>query len=409
MLAELVVENFYSFRDETTFSMVASRIAEHPETVTKPDTLSCCKISTIYGANASGKSNLLRALALIREGVFLQKGGEAAWLEKIQPFHLDARKELEDTLLEVSFTAGGQLYRYGFYTDRTEITEEYLYQGKGEQQLLFRRTKENGLEEGSWLGRLAGMVGLEGHLLLATLFTEVSPPFSEMALIQEWFSDVKVILDTGSISLAVSKAKLHLKKYKHNLLSLIQVADPSIHDLAVREVVDPESGELRDEFVVIKLKKGLDGKWVPHQEGFLFHDVESAGTVKLLALAGPVIEALETGGVLLVDEMDQSFHPLMTRYVLELFRGEYNQKGAQLVFSTHDISNLRSDLFRRDQVWFVEKREDGSSGLVSLVEYQFDRSERKNSYEFYRNYLNGKYGAVPFVPPVDWWVNHDEE
>lgn len=147
----------------------------------------------------------------------------------------------------------------------------------------------------------------------------------------------------------------------------------------------------------------------PFQEGFLFHDVESAGTVKLLAVAGPIIEALETGSLLLIDEMDQSFHPMMTCYVLDLFRGEFNQKGAQLVFSTHDISNLRSDLFRRDQVWFAEKKKNGRSELTSLVEFQFDEYERKNSFQFYQNYLNGKYGAIPFVPPTDWWVDNVEE
>ncbi|WP_373749648.1 ATP/GTP-binding protein, partial [Jeotgalibaca porci] len=178
-------------------------------------------------------------------------------------------------------------------------------------------------------------------------------------------------------------------------------------DIEIREVADKD-GRHHDEFFVIKEKKRLDGTFEPYSEGFVFQDVESAGTVKLLALAGPIIEALENGSLLMIDEMDQSFHTLMTRYVLELFRGEFNTNGAQLVFSTHDISNLRSELFRRDQIWFVEKRQEGNSALVSLVAFKFDEQERKNSFEFYQNYLNGKYGAVPFLPPADWWVDNGE-
>lgn len=187
-------------------------------------------------------------------------------------------------------------------------------------------------------------------------------------------------------------------------MSLIQIADPSIYDIEIRQEMN-EEGQSDDAFYVIKQKRLLDGSIVPIREGFLFQDVESTGTVKLLALAGPIIEALEKGSLLMVDEMDQSFHTLMTRYILELFRGKANKKGAQLVFSTHDISNLRSELFRRDQVWFVEKDREGNSHLESLVAFKFDDSERKNSYAFYQNYLNGKYGAVPYLPPADWWTD----
>uniref|UniRef100_UPI00359F72AF AAA family ATPase n=1 Tax=Jeotgalibaca porci TaxID=1868793 RepID=UPI00359F72AF len=277
-----------------------------------------------------------------------------------------------------------------------EITEEYLFMEKNgdEQALIFHRT-EAGVE-GTWC--------VDERFPQRLMLADCIENHPEMA---EWFQDMRIIMRSLDGSLSVSMAKMHLKKYKHNLLTLIQVADPSIQDIEIREVADKD-GRHHDAFFVIKEKKRLDGTFEPYSEGFVFQDVESAGTVKLLALAGPIIEALENGSLLMIDEMDQSFHTLMTRYVLELFRGEFNANGAQLVFSTHDISNLRSELFRRDQIWFVEKRQEGNSALVSLVEFKFDERERKNSFEFYQNYLNGKYGAVPFLPPADWWVDNGE-
>lgn len=370
MLVEVVVKNFYSFRDETVFSMVASTIPEHPATVSEQGDLTLSKVSAIYGANASGKSNLLRAVNVIRAGLFGEKGD---WLEEMEPFHLDAQTELQDSCLEMSFLLEGELYRYGFHANKQAVTEEYLYLETTETKQIFHHTDSR--------SQLA-----------------FKDQIQDYPAIQRWFQAMQVILHTQNVERTVSKARLHLEKYKHNLLTLIQVADPSIHDVEMKD----------GEFYVIKLKKQADGTFEPIRQGFLFQDVESMGTVKLLALAGPIIEALEQGSLLLVDEMDQSFHTLMTRYVLELFRGEFNKKGAQLIFSTHDISNLRSELFRRDQIWFVEKKREGNSELVSLVEYQFDDTERKNTFDFYRNYLNGKYGAVPFVPPADWWVDNGE-
>ena len=398
MLIELVVENFLSFRDEATFSMLAATIPEHPETIASHDNLQLNKVSSIYGANASGKSNLLRAMALIKEGLFIKKGEEEKWIMQIQPFHLDERSEQEDSLLEVSFHIDNSLYRYGFYVNHGVITEEYLYEGA---TVCFHRNQD-GHVEGSW----AIAIDLAtNRLYLAEL---ISMKVSKITSIEKWFSQMRIIVGVQHPYFSISLAKMHLKKYKHNLLALIQVADPSIHDIEVRETTDPNSLKKRDDFFVIKMKRLLDGSLQPYPEGFRFKDVESAGTVKLLALAGPIIEALEQGSLLMIDEMDQSFHTLMTRYVLELFRGEFNPHCAQLVFSTHDISNLDSELFRRDQVWFVEKKREGNSELVSLVEYQFDQEERKNSFAFDRHYLNGKYGAVPYLPPTDWWLDNGE-
>ena len=139
MLVEIVMENFFSFKDEATFSMVASPIAEHPESVYGKDNIAVTKLATIYGANASGKSNLLKAMKMIQEGVLLQNYTSTEWLDHIEPFHLDARTEKKDTMLEVSFLLDGKLYRYGFFVNRKRVTEEFLYlEGEAQKDLFFR-------------------------------------------------------------------------------------------------------------------------------------------------------------------------------------------------------------------------------------------------------------------------------
>jgi len=409
MLVEIVVENFFSFRDEATFSMVASPIAEHPESVFGRDNIAVTKLATIYGANASGKSNLLKAMKLIQEGVLLQNGTAKEWIGKIEPFHLDARKEKEDTMLEVSFMLAEKLYRYGFFVNRERVTEEFLYLEGDEPRDLFIRNKDEGISGGDWSPLFKNILLEDNRLALSSLLANPSVqlnPVLESFL--EWFTEMRIILNTSKIGLSTSIAKMNMEKYKHNLLALLQIADSSILDIVVREIVQSSSGKKESNFFVVKMKRNELGEPESYCERFRFQDTESAGTVKLLSLAGPIIEALEKGGLLMIDEMDTQFHTLMTRYVLELFSGHYNGKGAQLVYSTHDISNLSSSLFRRDQVWFVEKDSYSASHLTSLVEYRFDDEERKNSFEFFRNYLNGKYGAIPFVRPLDWWVDDEQ-
>lgn len=409
MLVEIVVENFFSFRDEATFSMVASPIAEHPESVFGRDNIAVTKLATIYGANASGKSNLLKAMKLIQEGVLLQNGTAKEWIGKIEPFHLDARKEKEDTMLEVSFMLAEKLYRYGFFVNRERVTEEFLYLEGDEPRDLFIRNKDEGISGGDWSPLFKTILLEDNRLALSSLLANPSVqlnPVLESFL--EWFTEMRIILNTSKIGLSTSIAKMNMEKYKHNLLALLQIADSSILDIVVREIVQSSSGKKELNFFVVKMKRNELGEPESYCERFRFQDTESAGTVKLLSLAGPIIEALEKGGLLMIDEMDTQFHTLMTRYVLELFSGHYNGKGAQLVYSTHDISNLSSSLFRRDQVWFVEKDSYSASHLTSLVEYRFDDEERKNSFEFFRNYLNGKYGAIPFVRPLDWWVDDEQ-
>ncbi len=405
MLVEIVVENFFSFLDEATFSMVASPIAEHPESVFGRDNIAVTKLATIYGANASGKSNLLKAMKMIQDGILLQNFTAKEWIGKIEPFHLDARKEKADTLLEVSFLLAEKLYRYGFFVNREQVTEEFLYLEGDDAQDLFIRNKVGEIIGGEWASLFKDIPLEPDRLALSSLLhSPIRGCASGIAIVFGmvhgnahhfgYFQNRPVAIDSEDA----------FGKIRHNLLTLIQVADPTIQDIVVHEINHQSTGKRESAFFVVKMRRNEEGEAEAYCERFRFQDTESAGTVKLLSLAGPIIEALEQGGLLMVDEMDTQFHTLMTRYVLELFSGQYNDKGAQLVYSTHDITNLSSSLFRRDQVWFVEKilRQ---SHLTSLVEYRFDDEERKNSFEFFRNYLNGKYGAIPFVRPVDWWVD----
>ena len=218
MLVEIVMENFFSFKDEATFSMVASPIAEHPESVYGKDNIAVTKLATIYGANASGKSNLLKAMKMIQEGVLLQNYTSSEWLEHIEPFHLDARTEKKDTMLEASFLLAGRLYRYGFFVNRKRVTEEFLYLEGDEQKDLFFRNATGKIVGGEWAELFNDIILDDTRLALSSLLSAPeSAEHPDLKLFLEWFTEMRIILDASKIGLSISMAKMHLSKYKHNL------------------------------------------------------------------------------------------------------------------------------------------------------------------------------------------------
>ena len=187
MLVEIVMENFFSFKDEATFSMVASPIGEHPESVYGKNNIAVTKLATIYGANASGKSNLLKAMKMIQEGLLLQKCSSSEWLDHIEPFHLDARTEKKDTMLEVSFLLDGKLYRYGFFVNRKRVTEEFLYLEGDEQKDLFFRNATGQIAGGEWAEMFRDIILDDTRLALSSLLSAPeSAEHPELKLFIEW-------------------------------------------------------------------------------------------------------------------------------------------------------------------------------------------------------------------------------
>lgn len=414
MLVEFRVKNFRSLRDEQVLSLVASKDKSLQDTHTictgfkaAPSLL---RSAVVYGANAGGKSNLIKALQFMR-GVVLES---AAIIQPnqsfaVQPFRLDERSSSQPTEFEVTFSVDGVRYQYGFALTSQRIVSEHLLVYKAfKPQRWFERhfNAASGQDEYNFGSGLKGAKNLwEGATRPNALFLSMAVQLNSEALrpVFDWFATGLVIFnEQAQLSPQTSIQLLKHAEGRKQICEFLSAADISIADIEVvtRKVpgqavhFDLAAGktELRSEEIE---KHELRFLHVTEQGRAVFDLLdESNGTRNLLFLAGPVLDILKKGLTLCIDELDTSLHTLLVRELVRLFhRPEVNTGGAQLIFTTHDTSLLDApDLFRRDQVWFVEKDKEQASTLVALSEF----SPRKNE-ALERGYLIGRYGGVPFI------------
>ena len=400
MLIEFRVKNFRSLRDEQVLSLVASKDTSLQDTHTLRTGLkavpSLLRSAVVYGANASGKSNLVKALRHMR-GVVLESASvhQPGQPFMVQPFRLDSRSASEPTEFEVTFLLEGVRYQYGFAMTPQRIVREHLLVYKAfKPQRWFERHFDvsTGKDVYDFGPGLKGAKHLwEGATRPNALFLSMAVQLNSEALrpVFDWFAKGLVILDEQTpLNPQTSIQWLRQAGRRQQLCDFLTAADISIADIEVvtRQAPDEtEEHQLRFSHVT--------------EQGRAVFDLmdESNGTRNLLFLAGPVLDILNQGLTLVIDELDTSLHTLLVRELVRLFhRSEVNTGGAQLIFTTHDTSLLDApDLFRRDQVWLVEKDRDQASALVALSEF----SPRKNE-ALERGYLLGRYGGVPLLNPA---------
>lgn len=394
MLIEFTVSNFKSFRDPTTFSMVAAGLRAREKSLDEQNVarlgggLRLLKSAAIYGPNASGKSNLVAALRFMRQLVLnSSKETQAAEPTGVEPFLLDERTERAPTSFEIAFLLEGKRYRYGFELTRERVTAEWLFCVPSTREArLFTRDLDD-IQTGE---RFREGRGLEARTRSNALFLSVAAQFNGPVAqaILGWFREFQIVTgldDPGSLARTLHRFRSAPDAAR--IVRFLKKLDLGIEALSVETV---DTGELAVKTGHRKL--GADGR----PDGVVTFDLdmqESEGTRKLFALSGPLLEPLETGRPLFVDEFDARLHPLITRALVELFHSpQSNPKHAQLVFTTHDINLLSNSLFRRDQVWFVEKDRHGCSRLHSLAEYRV-----RNDASFESDYTQGRYGAIPYL------------
>lgn len=413
MLLEFRVRNFRSFADESVLSFVASPDAHLLQQNTMATSLNtparAVTSSVIYGANASGKSNLLRALLLMR-GVVLESAAlkpEQAF--NVQPFRLDQLSANTPTLFEITLVLGGVRYQYGFELTPNRIVAEWLLVYKtAKPQKWFDRTydaKSN--KEEFYLGNhLTGQRNLwkdstrPNALFLSTAIQLNS---EQLLPLYHWFKDnLVVFLDGGLLSPAFSTKMIESTDGQTSIVSMMAAADIAIAKIDAI----PRKTMLRE--IKFDLQTGMTSADEPRETEqleprfqhrgqdttaeFAYED-ESQGTQKLFSLAGPLLDILKKGSLLAIDELDRSLHPLLVRKIVETFQDpEVNRHGAQLVFTTHDTSLLDQTLLRRDQIWLTEKTAHQSSRLVPLTEFSPRKGEALE-----RGYLTGRYGGVPIL------------
>ena len=413
MLLAFSVQNFKSIRDLQTLSLEA-RSDEHLawSHVVTNGKLRVVKSAVLYGANASGKSNVIEALVWFRKFVLTSsKEGQAGEDIPVQPFLLSSETEEAASHFEVEFRWDGFDYRYGFEVTAQAVLSEWLYRKSptAKEARLFTREGQNfrisntNFKEGS---------GLQERTRPNALFLSVCAQFNgqQAGRVLAWVQRLRTIFGLNERQFFHFTAKqLQETENRQKILELAQKADFNIQ--SIRSELE-ELGEKNASPEVLadmksrglgKLYRSVDIK-TTHQKRDAGNNVvgevefdlmknESSGTQKFIALSGPILHTLEEGSILVVDELDARLHPRLTQAILDLFHSPANRKNAQLVCATHDVNLLDPERFRRDQVWFCERDESGATDLFSLAD--IDSNLVRPTSKFSRQYMLGLFGAVP--------------
>jgi uncharacterized protein len=412
MLIEFRVRNFRSFGQESVLSMVASSDIDLIDTNTIETGIHALpralRAGVVYGANASGKSNLLRAMQLMR-GVVL----ESVLLKpeqpiNVAPFRLDEKLRNEPTLFEMTLMLNGVRYQYGFEFIPSRIISEWLlvYQTRKPQRWIDRRYHPQARQEVfEFSPSLAGQKrAWQEATRPNALFLSTAVQFNSEQLmpLHKWFLEsLVVLLDGGMLPFDYSTNIIRAPDGENAVRSMMTSADIAISSIKtitrkgfVQEVkFDISSGASE----ISRQEKELILPQFTHSVGNVSAEFElpdeSQGTQKLFALAGPLLDIIQQGKILIIDELDRSLHPLLVRQIVNTFQDPaLNTRGAQLFFSTHDTTLLDQTLLRRDQIWLTEKTPEQSSILVPLSEFSPRKGEALE-----KGYLAGRYGGVPIL------------
>lgn len=402
MLLQFNFENFKSFKEEATLNFLAQSKRDLPFHIIKSVSDQVLPVAFLVGANASGKSNVIQALKRMTEIVLRSLDYGAPSRKKlpirIDPFSFDPESIEKPTLFEVYFTddESSKIYQYGFKI-KTTILEEWLYvrsKGKKSYKTIFERGKNK--KDTPDLPGIPGVnrKSLEISLNKETLLVSLGA-FQRVEVLEKvysWFSNL-AFADYGNPTYTFFKA---------TSLPLGFVDNPKIQEDVI-EFLSSFDSEIK-KFEVVEIDQGTYNLYSIHENtnGDLVKipfTEESSGTLKMFSLYQDIVDVLSTGSVLVVDELTSRLHPLLLRSLIALFLDEErNPLHAQLIFASHDLWVLGCGLFRRDEIWFVEKNSSKESSLYSLAEFRTkDGKAIKVNENFERNYALGKYGAVPTI------------
>jgi len=423
MLVEFKVANYRSFREEQTLSLVASKDTELGDNCVDQGKLRLLKAVGIYGPNASGKSNLIKALSTMRD--IIEKPGKPGERLPVAPFRLHDKYIDEPSSFEVTFIHEESRYQYGFTATTERIHDEWLYaypQGRSRDiaQTWFERKFDRKTEETEWNfgSYLKGeREKLKDRTMNNVLFLSAGAQWNnkQLTTVHEWFSEKLLIIlpserptvtTLDMVMDAQEDEKLKERLYAY-LGGIMRSADFGIHGINVKKweigpekVGFPAFADMIRKSGLRKRKSGvsIEVKLIHRaepggKEVYFASQEESNGTKRFFELVGPWLLAGAEGRALLVDELEASLHPHLVRELLRLFQNPENLGAeAQLIFTTHDTTLLDPELFRRDQIWFTEKDEHGGTKLYSMLDYKPRKGEAMQ-----RGYLTGRYGALPII------------
>ena len=417
MLAEFRVENYRSFKDEQVLSLIASSDESKGKNSIEVGGHSILKTAVVYGANASGKSNLIKALACMKTITCGSAGYKPSDKLPVVPFLFDEKTKSAPTTFEATFFMEGIRYQYGFSATKEKIHREWLLAWpKGKEQKWFERDCEEaepyfgpslkGQNKSTW-----------GKVKDNSLFLSVAAQWNhkQLSKVYNWFESNFDELPDGFVATYATDMLFSLShpdddKFFYNLvIKMIRQADFGIDDLEV-EKLSAESHEILGK-ISEEAKQKVSNFILTHPpcKITLYHcggkysldfEEESDGTQRFYSLLGPLVTAMASGTTIFKDELELNMHPLLTREIVNFVSdNKIIDNCAQLFFTTHDTTLLDPELFGRDQVWFTEKDEFGATQLYSLADYK-ESTVRKGE-AMQKRYLAGRYGAVPILERFD--------
>jgi uncharacterized protein len=426
MLLEFTVENYRSIKEPVTLSAVAQKAPKRKASAktkrgAKSDAEICLgfpvegwdmellPVMAIFGANASGKSNVIQALSYLlsmMSGAYQQ---EKSYLfpTSHHPFTLDNNSKNQPTKFDIHVCIAGYIYRYHLELNGSKVIKEsldYLPKTTKRARQLFDREWSSESSKYTWKN---GEMFSGAHIQL-----ELNLPQNELYISLIKRLEVSIVLplsnfldfcSTYATALPVKarnmadarivnnytsntdseKRRLNAHKMQNAIVQILKKFDTGIIDLEIKPSNLDEEAEIH---VIHQMGTGERVVWEFEEESF--------GTQQLFGLAHSIVVELYAGGLLLLDELGTNLHPKITAYIIQLFQNpKTNPKGAQLIFTSHDNTLQRNQLLRRDQIWFTEKKPNQSTDLYSLSDFKV-----RNDLAIDKAYLDGRFGAVPFLP-----------
>ncbi|MCY0964859.1 AAA family ATPase [Parathalassolituus penaei] len=420
MLIEFRVTNFRSFKDEQKFSLVRGTgdelLASNSFTANDANQMPLLRSAAIYGPNASGKSNFLKALRAMKKIVMESalKGQRGDRLS-VEPYRLSRATKDKPSEFEATFIAEGIRYQYGFSVTSQRVEDEWLFAfPKKRQQVWFQRAWNSETDSYEWdIGNQ--LIGKKQVWQTSTrsnalfLSTAVQLNSEQLKPVFDWFRKTLRLAQVGGWDSGYTADLCENEESKSRVMEFLRAADIAIDDISIErtpfnpadhlpnDMPDPLKEMIAEELKDKQLAR-IQTIHLDEDDNPVIFDMkkdESDGTQKLFGFAGPWLDALENGYVLFIDELHGNLHPELVRFLVGLFNNsETNPNNAQLVFSTHETSILSQKCFRRDQIWFCEKSTETGSQLYSLFDIRGVIKDRSN---LALAYLSGRYGALPFV------------
>ena len=392
MLCQFTFKNFKSYKDETIFDFQAAALPEFKETlITTESAPDLVPVSAVYGPNGGGKSNLLQALSCVISTIVkpvheLGKNRQALILQQkvnVVPFLFDDVSANEPTEFKLFFLIGNNIYCYYIALMNDEVISESLTRksvtGKKTAE-LFNREKDK-ISLGYSINKKSINTNINPKMPYLS-FLAINYDIPEISEVMTWFESCII----RSYANPMVEHQIMLEKdsdYKNQLIKALNDMDIDITDYRY----DEDSKQLY-------MKRQLGKK-----EYELSFTEESDGTRKLIAALPVILLALREGRLVIIDELDAKLHPKLLRYVILLFKNkEINRHGAQLLFTSHDMSTMKNTIFRRDEIWFAAGNESHESDIYSLHEMRNeDGTCIKNTAAYDKQYLEGRYGADPYL------------